>query len=122
MEFLLAIAPVVGIFVIVLLALLIVFIMSKIFKYDVKLPYGKIILATLVLTTIVSGYKVFTSPITRPTVNEAVNDTARYEVDPMIKLEAPKANDNSFKSEEVDVTTLKSEDKIKEHAANSVTN
>ncbi|WZW73004.1 hypothetical protein [Vibrio phage TCU-VP03-AIR1] len=117
MEFLLVLAPVVGVFVSLLLILLVAFILSKIFKFDLKLPYGKIIAVALVLTLAAGAFKVFTSPITRPTATEVVNDTAKYKVDPMTTVEAPKMVDKSFKAEEVDVTTLNSEERIKSHNA-----
>ncbi|ALP47227.1 hypothetical protein phiGrn1_0072 [Vibrio phage phi-Grn1] len=90
--------------------------MAKIFKLDIKLPYGKIITAALLLTVAASGFKIATSPITRPTVNEAINDTDKYKVDAFTELEAPVLEDKSFKAEDVDVTTLDNEERIKEHS------
>ncbi|AJT61147.1 hypothetical protein [Vibrio phage XZ1] len=118
MEFLLPVLPIIGMFVILLLILAVSFFMAKIFKLDIKLPYGKIITAALLLTVAASGFKIATSPITRPTMNEAVNDTAKYKVDEFTELEAPVLEDKSFKAEDVDVTTLDSEERIKNHTKN----
>ncbi|AGN30011.1 hypothetical protein VPFG_00003 [Vibrio phage nt-1] len=117
MEFLLVVAPVVGLLSVVLLALLIVYIISSIFKIKVVLPYGKIIAASVLLTLVFSGYKIATSPITRPTATEVVTDVHKHKVDEFKKIEAPVMKNNAFTPEEVDVTTLKSEELIKNHSA-----
>lgn len=115
MEFLLVILPVISIFVIVLMSLFCTFILSKIVKFKIELPYAKIILISFVLTIFGSVLNIMNSPITRPTANSAIDDTHSYKVDAYTEIKAPVMKDNSFKSEEVDVFTLEYKEKITEH-------
>lgn len=114
MEFLLAIAPVLGYAAFLLTLLFLVWGICKIFKIEQKIPYGKLIALLILLTMVFSGLKIITSPITRPVATEVIDDTHMHKVDASVVLVAPKAKDNSFKPESVD-TSVTDNPEIIEH-------
>jgi hypothetical protein len=116
MEFLLVLVPIVGISTLVVLSLFLVVLTSWIFKFEHGLPVGKILLVTVILAVVASGYKLVTSPLTRPTVNQPLNDLQKYQVDSFNEIEMPVLVDKSFKTETVDVTTFIHDEKINKHA------
>lgn len=121
----LVVAPVVGLLATLLLLLFVGLKVADICGIDRSaVPVKKIVQILLVVTLAGSVYKVFTSPITRPTteVHDKQVEMIKYKQNRHDEIVAPVIVDKSFKAEDVDTETLEFNDEILNHANEKISN